>query len=348
LNKKIFKQVKKNFIWINVTDNGIIFLTLPLAILIYLISKHLFMEQQRDRRYSGNSGNEYREKNRGKEHREDYDRQSSYGGEFEDENDYEMQNPGSNYNRGRSGRNMENQNAGNYGERYGEYSGGSMRNRNEDREYGSYGSVGMGSSGSQGSQRSGGNWDNQYEGGWGSQGEGNWRNQRENWRAQNENDWRNQVERNRGGYQGFGSSGMGTGKWEPDYTGGSMYGRQTSGGGGFRGKGPKDYKRSDERIKEDISDRLTDDDDIDASEINVSVKDCEVTLSGAVDNKDAKRRAEDIAESVSGVREVQNQIHVSKQSFQQGGYTGTGSEYSSTTAKGTSSPLGKEEKSPAK
>ena len=36
----------------------------------------------------------------------------------------------------------------------------------------------------------------------------------------------------------------------------------------------------------------------------------EVTLTGTVDDRQAKRLAEDIAESVSGVREVHNQIRV--------------------------------------
>ena len=39
----------------------------------------------------------------------------------------------------------------------------------------------------------------------------------------------------------------------------------------FRGRGPKGYRRSDERIKEDISDRLADDWQVDASEIDVGV-----------------------------------------------------------------------------
>jgi hypothetical protein len=40
------------------------------------------------------------------------------------------------------------------------------------------------------------------------------------------------------------------------------------------------------------------------------VKDGEVTLSGTVDGRQAKRRAEDIIENVSGVREVHNQLRV--------------------------------------
>jgi osmotically-inducible protein OsmY len=82
---------------------------------------------------------------------------------------------------------------------------------------------------------------------------------------------------------------------------------------GYRGRGPKGYRRTDERLMEEICDRLTDDDDIDASEIEVRVENCEVTLNGTVDNRDEKRRAEDIAEQVSGVTNVQNNLRVDRQ-----------------------------------
>lgn len=77
-----------------------------------------------------------------------------------------------------------------------------------------------------------------------------------------------------------------------------------------RGRGPKNYMRSDDRIKEDVNDRLTDDGWIDASDIEVEVSNREVTLSGQVDSRMAKRHAEDIAESVSGVSHVQNNLRV--------------------------------------
>lgn len=81
-------------------------------------------------------------------------------------------------------------------------------------------------------------------------------------------------------------------------------------GPSHRGKGPKGYTRSDERIREDVSDRLSDDDMLDASDITVSVKDCEVTLEGLVDSRAAKRAAEDCAEACSGVKHVQNNLRL--------------------------------------
>lgn len=76
------------------------------------------------------------------------------------------------------------------------------------------------------------------------------------------------------------------------------------------GRGPKGYRRSDERIREDVSDRLTDDPFIDASDIEVEVSGGEVTLSGTVDSRMARRRAEDIAERCSGIVHVQNNLRV--------------------------------------
>jgi osmotically-inducible protein OsmY len=77
------------------------------------------------------------------------------------------------------------------------------------------------------------------------------------------------------------------------------------------GRGPKGYRRSDDRIREDISDRLMDDPFIDASEVEVTVEGSEVTLSGSVDSRASRRRAEDLAERVSGVTHVQNNLRVS-------------------------------------
>jgi osmotically-inducible protein OsmY len=77
-----------------------------------------------------------------------------------------------------------------------------------------------------------------------------------------------------------------------------------------RGRGPKGYKRSDDRIREDINDRLSDDPWVDASDIEVSVNNGEVTLSGHVPERGAKRRTEDLVESVSGVTHVENRLRV--------------------------------------
>jgi len=91
---------------------------------------------------------------------------------------------------------------------------------------------------------------------------------------------------------------------------------------GHRGKGPKGYTRSDERVKEDVNDRLSDDAQVDASDIDVSVSKGEVTLTGTVKTRWEKRRAEDLAEAVSGVKNVENRLRVGSSS-QSGSMSGT-------------------------
>ncbi|MFC5087375.1 BON domain-containing protein [Microvirga arabica] len=78
----------------------------------------------------------------------------------------------------------------------------------------------------------------------------------------------------------------------------------------YSGRGPRNFRRPDGRILDDVGQRLTEDGYVDASDIEVSVQDQEVTLSGTVSTLFEKRRAEDIADSVSGVTHVQNNLRV--------------------------------------
>ena len=96
--------------------------------------------------------------------------------------------------------------------------------------------------------------------------------------------------------------------------------------GSFRGKGPKGYVRSDERIREDVSDRLSDEDRLDASDITVEVSGGEVTLSGYVDSRQAKRMAEDCAEQCAGVGHIQNNLRVRSAADSGANPTGSASE----------------------
>jgi osmotically-inducible protein OsmY len=103
-----------------------------------------------------------------------------------------------------------------------------------------------------------------------------------------------------------------------------------------RGRGPKGYRRSDERIKEDVNDRLSDDYYIDASDVEVMVTNTEVTLTGTVNSREDKRRAEDIAESVSGVTNVENRLRVKQGRYGDYSSTSTGSSMGTGTGTGTS------------
>ncbi|MEW5852376.1 MAG: BON domain-containing protein [Myxococcota bacterium] len=114
-------------------------------------------------------------------------------------------------------------------------------------------------------------------------------------------------------------------------SGGGMGGRKASGAftrGGFleesrdevslehepvrgqRGMGPRGYIRPDDRILDDVVNALTDSDDVDATDIIVSVRNGEVTLSGDVDDREQRWAAEDLVESVHGVKAVLNELGV--------------------------------------
>ncbi len=73
-----------------------------------------------------------------------------------------------------------------------------------------------------------------------------------------------------------------------------------------RGKGPA--QRTDEQMKSTIEEILTEDPWLDASGIQVSVQQGIAQLSGTVTSRQAKRRAENLADQVRGVRDVQNTL----------------------------------------
>ena len=113
---------------------------------------------------------------------------------------------------------------------------------------------------------------------------------------------------------GFGPTGYGSSRGSSAYGGSSMYGGYGSETGfqsGQRRTGkrrmPKGYTRSDERIREDICDRLSEA-DVECEEVTVTVRSGEVTLAGRAPSGDARREIEQIAENVSGVQDVTNQI----------------------------------------
>ena len=98
--------------------------------------------------------------------------------------------------------------------------------------------------------------------------------------------------------------------WDSAGYGGGRARAESSRRGRYAGRGPKGYRRSDERIREDVNDLLTADPHIDASDIEVLVAHGVVTLSGVVEDRAAKRYAEDLAEDVMGVDDVNNQLKV--------------------------------------
>jgi osmotically-inducible protein OsmY len=99
------------------------------------------------------------------------------------------------------------------------------------------------------------------------------------------------------------------------------------------GRGPKGYKRTDERIKEDLYERLMNQ-DIDASEVTVEVKEAKVTLEGTVPERWMKHTIEDVADGCHGVQDVENRIRVQSQSSAGSSESGGSSIYGSTASTG--------------
>jgi hypothetical protein len=113
--------------------------------------------------------------------------------------------------------------------------------------------------------------------------------------------------------------------------------------GPYTGRGPKGYKRSDEKIVEEACQRLERDGDIDASNIEVSAEDGVIRLSGTVEDRQTKRRAEECVESIYGARDVMNELRVTRQSGEQwqgsqgtqASQSGRGSSQTSQSGQGT-------------
>ena len=61
--------------------------------------------------------------------------------------------------------------------------------------------------------------------------------------------------------------------------------------GNHYGRGPRNYQRSDQRIRDDVIERLTLHGDIDASDMQVEVNDGQVTLKGMVETRRERRLA---------------------------------------------------------
>src|SRR5690606_1350571 len=102
--------------------------------------------------------------------------------------------------------------------------------------------------------------------------EGEWRN------MQDQDTWNNSFQ-SKGRGEGYSLNEYYGNNRRDNYSSPSYRGNSRQDMGQHRGKGPKGYTRSDERIVEDINDRLTDDSYVDAENIEVGVNGGEVVLS---------------------------------------------------------------------
>ena len=114
-----------------------------------------------------------------------------------------------------------------------------------------------------------------------------------------------------GGYYGFGAGSLepdwraarrrpiGEGTREPDWRTERRY-----------PPGPKGYQRSDERLREDISERLMEARYIDSSDVTVEVSGAKVVLEGTVPERRMKHAIEDLVDACPGVQDIDNKIRV--------------------------------------
>ena len=118
-----------------------------------------------------------------------------------------------------------------------------------------------------------------------------------------------------GGYYGFGS-----GSLEPDWRAGRRrpLGEDESHEPDWRSArrryppGPKGYQRSDERLREDISERLMEARYIDSSDVTVEVSGAKVVLEGTVPERRMKHAIEDLVDACPGVQDIDNRIRVKR------------------------------------
>ena len=82
---------------------------------------------------------------------------------------------------------------------------------------------------------------------------------------------------------------------------------------GEKRTGPRGYTRTDERIRDEICERLTFTTGLDVREVSVDVDKGKVTLGGTVHTRSQKYDIEDLADNTFGVTEVENNIRVQRQ-----------------------------------
>ena len=155
----------------------------------------------------------------------------------------------------------------------------------------------------------------------------------------------------RSGY-GSGRSRGGAGGYDPDdaayeqFTGATERSGLNRGYGGAGASaaarrvqhvGPKGYQRSDERIREDLCERLAMSSRVDVRNVEVTVTAGVVTLAGTVCDRQQKYRIEDMADEVFGVKDVHNQIRVAREAGMRGMEGGSPAGGASGAASGAAS-----------
>jgi osmotically-inducible protein OsmY len=110
------------------------------------------------------------------------------------------------------------------------------------------------------------------------------------------------------GQEGFGDPGENT--WGEEQ---SRAERREEQGRRQANSGPRARRKPDESLREEIREILTADPELEATDIEVEVEGGAVTLRGAVTDSDARLLAEELVESLAGVREVHNRLRVERE-----------------------------------
>jgi hypothetical protein len=156
---------------------------------------------------------------------------------------------------------------------------------------------------------------------------------------------------------GYPRTGAGSGGTEmPHGWGGTRYGAESEGARQAayfmedpaqvraRGRIPRSYSRSDERVREDICERIAADPRIDATDVSVHVRERRVVLEGSVPERRMKYVIEDVAAECLRANDVDNHITVAK--GEQSGTSDGGDSMGTSTSElgnwaGTSGTTGK-------
>lgn len=159
----------------------------------------------------------------------------------------------------------------------------------------SYGSSGYGGQGGYGRERDGDRFDDRGYGGRSD-------------RSFRDHGWNEGSSPN----EGWRTMSSNQGSAQDTWRGRDSMGVSSGWSGRARGSAPRGYQRSDERIREDICECVMDHGDIDAEDVQIDVSQGTVTLEGTCTSRRTKMAIEEIADSVSGVQDVENQIRVKK------------------------------------
>jgi len=104
--------------------------------------------------------------------------------------------------------------------------------------------------------------------------------------------------------------------------------------GPYVGKGPKGYRRSDDRIREEACEWISRQGVVDASEVEVSAEGGVLRLTGHVATRRDKRWLETFLDRVVGVEDIRNELRTVPRDWHTERYQGRGERHMSSSQNG--------------